>query len=60
LEDSRIWSIKVSAETDRALRKFLLECDNHKRGSMSRTVEEAVNAYIGAKKGKDKNAKKTS
>jgi hypothetical protein len=40
------WSLVVSSETDRELRRFLAESGGGRKGDLSRFVEEAVKVRI--------------
>lgn len=45
MEDLVRWNIKVSADTDRALRRFL-GVKGTKKGDLSRFIEEAVQTQV--------------
>lgn len=40
------WNLAVSAETDQALRMFLVSQGGGRKGDLSRFIEEAVRAHI--------------
>lgn len=44
--DTIRWNVAVSADTDQALRMFLVSQGGGRKGDLSRFIEEAVRAHI--------------